>query len=243
MGLVAHAVALLVAPSHALLRTPGVAPSCARGVSPRRVTTARTRPVHLDFSFFEKSFTDELYKEERLEKNAALFDLYRALPSFGSLGKCNAKEIRQGIDEAREAGATVAELKPYVEALQKIDPSLVTETDEAVLRGAEQVVVASAPRPARPPPDSYLTEEQFEALREASKSQERPAEPCAEALMGLFGQPDTFFALLRNPKVEPGPEAWAAVRAAWPALEGMPDDELQKNLVACRQERVDPRFL
>ena len=61
------------------------------------------------------------------------------------------------------AGASVAELKQLIEALKKADPSLVTEVDEAILLGADQVREMSLPQPARPPQDSFLTEEQFQA--------------------------------------------------------------------------------
>ena len=74
----------------------------------------------------------------------------------------------------------------------------------AILKGAEQVVAASGPVIAKPPPDSFLTTEQFEALKDASMS----AEDCWDASKGekvpdelrtVWGTPLMFFSLLRNP--------------------------------------------
>ena len=110
------------------------------------------------------------------------------------------------------------------------------------------MVVASAPQPAKPPPDSYLTMEQFEALKDATMS----AEDCWDASKGplpdefrtIWGTPLMFFSLLRNPSKEvPSPLVWVAVRERWPNLQGVPDEELQKNLVECRKEYCDARSL
>ena len=90
-----------------------------------------------------------------------------ALPTLTNGFKASPILLREGIDTAREAGASVAELKPYVVALRKADASMVNEVDEAILLGADQVSEMSKPQPARPPPDSFLSEVQFEALREA----------------------------------------------------------------------------
>ena len=121
-----------------MLGARSLAPAVQRSPSPRA-----------DFSAFERSFKDELYKEEMLEKNRALLDAFQALPSLGSLGKADAPQLRRAIDEARECGASLDELKRYVEALQKIDPSLTTETDLAILKGAEQLIEARKPQPVR----------------------------------------------------------------------------------------------
>ena len=51
-----------------------------------------------------------------------------------------------------------------------------------------------------------------------------------------------IYSLLRNPRVDPSPVAWEAVRKQFPVLFGVPDDELQKNLVECRKEAFDPRL-
>merc|ERR1712032_1771145 len=132
-------------------------------------------------------------------------------------------------------------------ALQKADPTLVTEVDVAFLKGAEQVAQAMLPQPAKPPPDSFLTDEQFQSLREASMSaedcwDESSAGQCPEDLRSAFGNTMNFFSLLRRPSTDPTPVAWEAVRARWPILQGVPDDELQKNLVEIRTEFVDARF-
>ena len=212
------------------------------GSAPRVAT--RVPAVRADLASFEKSFMDNLYIEERLDKNKALYDLKEALPSLLGLVKADAPTLRQGIDEAREAGAGVAELKPYVEALQKADASLVTETDLAILKGAEQVVAASGPVIAKPPPDSYLTMEQFEALKEASMCAEdcwdSSKGPVPDDLRTVWGNAQMFFSLLRNPNREvPEPMVWEVVRERWPNLAGVPDDELQKNLTECRKEYCD----
>ena len=52
-----------------------------------------------------------------------------------------------------------------------------------------------------------------------------------------------FYSLLRHPTDEPTAVMWNVVRKQWPILEGVPDDELQKNLIECRKEPCDPRFL
>ena len=150
-------------------------------------------PRAADFSSFEKSFTDELYKEEFLDKNKALHDMEDALPKAVNGFKADGLALREGIDEAREAGATVYELKRFVEALKKADPSLFNEVDAAILLGAEQVVEAGIPQPARPPPDSYLTPQQFQALRQASMSGEPSAEgkskEVPKELLDIWGRP------------------------------------------------------
>lgn len=183
-----------------------------------------------------------------MDKNKALCKLNEALPSISNLGKADAISLREGIDEAREAGASLKELKRFVEALQKADPALVTETDEAILKGVEQVVVASAPKPAAPPPDSFLTEQQFQAVLEASRSGELAWDPasvlaCPDDLLTAWGKPQRFYSLMRHPRIDPTPVMWNAVRKRWPLLEGVPDDELFKNLVECRKEFADARFL
>jgi hypothetical protein len=231
----------------AVLAAPSVAASAhvlrARAV-PR--CTPRAPAVRSDFGSFEKSFKDELYKEERLEKNRAVFLAGDALPSLLNGFKADGLALRQGIDDMREAGANVAELRPFIEALKKASPSLVTEVDQAILSGAEQVVEFSKPQPARPPPDSYLTSEQFHALREASMSAQdswQQEGTCPAELRGPLGGIKIFFSLLRNPRTEPTPDVWRCVRSQWPILEGVPDEELQKNLVECRKELVDARQL
>ena len=123
----------------------------------------RAPPPRADFGSFEKSFNNELYKEERLEKNGILSDLILELPNVANGFKADGLALRQGIDDAREAGATVVELKRYIDALKKADPSLITEVDEAVLLGVEQRNLAAQPQKSRPPPDTFLTDEQFEA--------------------------------------------------------------------------------
>ena len=106
--------------------------------------------------------------EEYLEKNKAICDLKDAMPSVLNGLKADAPALRRGIDEAREAQASVAELIPFIEALKKADPSLITEVDEAILKGKEQVDEAIVQgRTAQQPQDSYLLPEQFEALLEA----------------------------------------------------------------------------
>ena len=183
--------------------------------------------------------------EEYLDKNRALFQLQEALPTLISKADCAA--LREGIDEAREAGAGVAELKPYILALQKAAPEIVTETDEAILSAVDQVAEASAPQPAKPPPDSYLTAEQFADLLAASKSTmdsfTGESYSCPDDLKSPFGFPMIFFSLLRNPRVDPTPVVWEAVRNQWPSLQGVPDDELLKNLVECRKEYADVRAM
>ena len=148
-----HAVALFaVLPARALLvgtRAPH---------PPVRAPAARA-----DFASFEKSFKDELYKQDMLDKNKALRLAEEALPGLLNGFKADGLALRVGIDECRAAGASVAELKQLIEALKKADPSLVTEVDEAILLGADQVREMSLPQPARPPQDSFLTEEQFQA--------------------------------------------------------------------------------
>ena len=123
----------------------------------------RALPPRADFASFEKSFNDELYKEERLEKNGILSNLILELPNVANGFKADGLALRQGIDDAREAGATVVELKRFIDALKKADPSLITEVDEAVLLGVEQRNLAAQPQKARPPSDTFLTDEQFEA--------------------------------------------------------------------------------
>lgn len=136
-----------------------------------------------------------------------------------------------------------------MEALQKAAPELVTETDEAILKGADMAIeLSESYLTAKMAPDSFLTPEQFEALLEASKSatdswdQKSPGE-CPKDLQGLFGGVKMFYSLLRHPTDEPNAVMWNAVRRQWPILEGVPDDELQKNLLECRKEPCDPRFL
>ena len=223
-------------------------PSCAALVlgTRARPVAARACAARADLSSFEKSFMDDLYMEDYLEKNKILCQLNEALPSL--IKGADGLALREGIDEAREAGASVKELKRFVEALKKADPSLVTETDEAILLGAEQVVIASAPQPARPPPDSFLTDEQFQTLLEASKSPEPAWDPdrvgkCPEDLLSAWGKPQIFFSLLRHPRIDPSAVVWDAVRYKWPTLQGVPDEELQKNLVECRKEACDARFI
>lgn len=189
---------------------------------------------------------DDLYMDEYLDKNKALLDLKEALPSL--VKGADVKALRAGIDAALEAQASVAELKPFIEALQKADPALVTEVDEAILKGAEQVAEASAPQPARQPPGSYLLPEQFDALLEASKSgivswDVDTQGPCPDDLVSAWGKPLIFFSLLRHPRIDPSPTVWVAVRKQWPVLGNIPDEELQKNLNACRMEKCDARFL
>lgn len=211
-----------------------------------QLSSARAPAAHADLSAFEKSFMDDLYMEEYLDKNKAMRDLREAMPSL--LQKADAPALRQGVDEAREAGASLVELKPFVEALKEADPTLLTETDAAILKGVEQVVAASAPQPARKPPDSFLTDDQFQVLLTASKSPvpsyDAAYDPTApDDLIGIWGRPLNFFSLLRHPTVDPSPVVWDVVRKQWPALQGVPDEELQKNLVECRKEYVDGRFL
>merc|ERR1711924_174133 len=127
------------------------------------------------------------------------------------------------------------------EALKKADPSLVTEVDEAILLGADQVREMSLPQPARPPQDSFLTEEQFQALREATKSPKEcwdgsDMAGCPEEMKNIWGRPLIFFNICRNPRKDPTPKQWEALRKTWPILDGVPDDELMKNLVECRKE-------
>jgi len=216
----------------------------ARATFEPRALVARS-----DFASFERSFNDQLYEDERLEKNRANRGVEAALPQLGNGFRADALAIREGIDEAREAGATVVELKPYIEVLRKADPSLLNETDEAILTGAELAAQASLPQPAKPPRDSYLTAEQFEALRQASMSAEASWDvslqgECPDAIKSKFsGRPIIFFSLLRNPRTDPAPVMWQAVRSKWPILQDIPDEELQKNLVACRMEFVDARFI
>ena len=228
---------LLVAASDAL-----VLGTRARGV-------VRAPSACADLSAFEKSFMDQADIVDYLDKNRALCELKEAMPSL--LSKGDGAELRRGIDKAREAGASVAELKKFVEGLKKVDPNLVTATDEAILLGAEQVVIASAPKPATKPPDSYLTDEQFQTLLSASKSSKVSWETNApggydsnmpEDLQGAWGKSLIFFSLLRHPTNDPTPVVWDAVRKRWPLLEGVPDEELQKNLVECRKEFCDARF-
>jgi hypothetical protein len=202
--------------------------------------------VRADLSAFEKSFMDDLYMEDYLDKNKALCDLRAALPSL--VKGADVPALRRGIDEAREAQASVAELKPFILALRKADPSLITEVDEAILAGAEEVRIASAPQPAKTPLDSFLLDDQFEALLAASRSKVYAWDvasqgPCPDDLLSAWGKPLIFFSLLRHPRIDPSPVVWAAVRKQWPELGNIPDDELQKNLVACRKEYCDVRML
>ena len=46
----------------------------------------------------------------------------------------------------------------------------------------------------------------------------------------------------RKPR-HPTPKQWEALRKVWPILDGVPDDELMKNLVECRKEFCDVRFI
>ena len=140
-----------------------VAASDALVLGTRACGVVRAPSACADLSAFEKSFMDQADIVDYLDKNRALCELKEAMPSL--LSKGDGAELRRGIDKAREAGASVAELKKFVEGLKKVDPDLVTATDEAILLGAEQVVIASAPKPATKPPDSYLTDEQFHGLR------------------------------------------------------------------------------
>ena len=235
---------LLALPACAALTVCARAPSNA--LASTRVAT-RAPAVCADLSSFEKSFLDGLYQEEYLDKNRALFNLKEAMP--GLMKKADGPALRAGIDEAREARATVKELKPFILALKEAAPELVTETDEAILLGSEQVAAANEPQPAKPPPGSFLSDEQFQALLAASKSQEKcwnatdGACPDPEALLDVFGTPKVFFSLLRNTRDDPSSGAWNAVRAAWPVLAGVPDDELLRNLVECRKEKADFRAL
>ena len=233
-----HAVALFVVlPARALLvgtRAPH---------APVRAPAARA-----DFASFEKSFKDELYKQDMLDKNKALRLAEDALPGLLNRFKADGLALREGIDECRAAGASVAELKQLIEALKKADPSLVTEVDEAILLGADQVREMSLPQPARPPQDSFLTEEQFQALREATKSPKECWDGtnmagCPEEMKNIWGRPLIFFNICRNPRKDPTPKQWEALRKAWPILDGVPDDELMKNLVECRKEFCDVRFI
>ena len=229
-------VAALYAPTSAAL-TVGLRAVAPRAPAPRA-----------DFASFEKSFNDAMYEDERLDKNKALLMLKDSLPGVTNGFKADGLALREGIDEAREAGASVMELKRFIEALQKADPTLVTEVDEALLFGADQVAEFSLPQPAKQPPDSYVTADQFEALRLASMSPkpcwDATASPCPEELRSAFsGRPQIVFSLLRHPRLDPTPAAWEAVRTLWPILQGVPDAELQKNLVECRKEPCDIRSL
>ena len=67
--------------------------------------------------------------------------------------------------------------------------------------------------------------------------------PCPEDLLTIWGKPQIFFSLMRHPRIDPTPVMWEAVRKQWPVLQGVPDEELQKNLVECRKELCDARFL
>ena len=136
-----------------------------------------------------------------------------------------------------------------MEALKRSAPELVTETDEAILKGADIAIeMSESYLQAKKAPDSFLTDEQFEALLQASKSNtdcwdaKSPGE-CPKELAGLFGGYKMFYSLLRHPTDEPTAVMWNVVRKQWPILEGVPDDELQKNLIECRKEPCDPRFL
>ena len=206
---------------------------------------ARAPAARLDLSSFEKSFMDDLYMEEYLEKNRALVACREALPSL--LQSADAAALRRGIDEARECQAGVAELKPYIIELQKLDPSMITEVDEAILSAVDQVVEASKPQPAKMPLDSFLLPAQFDALLEASKSKipawDESQGECPDDLNTLWGRPNIFFSLLRHPRIDPSPVVWTAVRKEWPVLGNIPDDELMKNLYACRAEACDLRRL
>ena len=107
---------------------------------------------------------------------------------------------------------------------------------------------SSKPQPAKQPPDSFLLPAQFDALLEASKSKiqswdvEKEGE-CPDDLNTLWGRPNIFFSLLRHPRIDPSPVVWTAVRKQWPILGNIPDDELMKNLYACRAEACDIRRL
>ena len=67
--------------------------------------------------------------------------------------------------------------------------------------------------------------------------------PCPKDLQDIWGRPQRFFSLLRNPRADPTPVMWESVRERWPILQGVPDDELLKNLVECRKEIFDARFV
>ena len=67
---------------------------------------------------------------------------------------------------------------------------------------------------------------------------------CPEEMKSMLSQrPSYFYSLLRHPRDDPTPVMWEAVRREWNVLEGVPDEELFKNLVAVRSEFVDTRFL
>ena len=78
-------------------------------------TWLRARTARSDFSAFEKMFTDEMNKDELLEKNKAMHDLWLSTEKLGGiLQKADGPALRKGINEAREAGAALRDLKPYV---------------------------------------------------------------------------------------------------------------------------------
>ena len=99
------------------------------------------------------------------------------------------------------------------------------------------------------PPDSYISEDQFQALIEASKSPvpswDSDDGEVPDDLKSIWGRPLVFYSMLRNPNPEkqPTPVVWKAVRKQWPVLEGVPDGELQKNLIEVRKDNWDPRFI
>ena len=66
---------------------------------------------------------------------------------------------------------------------------------------------------------------------------------CPEEMKNIWGRPLIFFNICRNPRKDPTPKQWEALRKTWPILDGVPDDELMKNLVECRKEFCDVRFI
>jgi len=209
--------AMLLLSSDAMLLGANNQPSVLR----RPAAAARAVAPRADLSAFEKSFMDDLYIEDYLDKNAALCELRNAMPSL--LKPADTAALRRGIDEAREAKASVGELKPFILALQKADPSMVTAVDDAILAGADQAAEAAAPQPAKQPLDSFLLPEQWEALLAASKSVElcwddKSQGPIPDELATIWGRPSSFFSLLRHPRIDPSPVVWKAVRQRWAAI-------------------------
>jgi len=93
-----------------------------------------------------------------------------------------------------------------------------------------------------------FSDEEISALREASTSllacwPASASDPCPKALITPFGQPDTYFGQLRNPREDPVPEAWECVRNKWPVLVERGDDDLVAALQPIKDVYVDKRSL
>ena len=140
---------------------------------------------------------------------------------------------------ASSTALVVAPLRPY--AVARAAPRAMdwdAMAAEALKESMGEKKVATAE-------ECGLEQAEFDALKAASLSQDSPAKDRSgpEWALSPFGNPLSFFSLLRNTQIEPVPEVWVAVREQWPALKEKTDDELAAANTVIKAEYVDARSL